>query len=123
MPDCNDCHEPFEDWVELAQHLVSQRKTHKRKSVVWALTFLAKKDNVQEFKPRLPEQEHTVFGDEQREKYIREISGKTRKVRAVCPDCRKVDELELSVEYIRDREAWRNSNGTYITMCEKCRNK
>jgi hypothetical protein len=118
MPDCNDCHEEFDTWVELAQHIVSQRSSHTRSSVVWALTFLAKKDNVQEHKPRMPMSEETRKIIKE---CVRETSGEMREVRTVCPDCHKVDTTKLDVEYVQDREAWRNSNGTYIAMCEKCK--
>ena len=54
MQTCHDCQEEFETWVELAQHIISQKKTHQRKSRVWALKFLSNKDNVKEHKPRMP---------------------------------------------------------------------
>ena len=117
MQTCHDCQEEFETWVELAQHIISQKKTHQRKSRVWALTFLAKKDNVQEHNPRMP------MSDELKQavkECVREISGRVQEVRTVCPDCHKVSEQKLPIEYIQDNESWRNSNGTYITMCLKC---
>jgi hypothetical protein len=115
---CHDCKEEFNTWVELAQHLVSQRTTHKRESVVWAETFIARRKNVVEFKQRSPMSDETrqIIKD-----CKRELSGETKEVRTVCPDCHKVNSAELAVEYIQDGEAWRNSNGTYIAMCEKCK--
>jgi len=118
MQTCNDCHEEFESWVELAQHLVSQRKTHKRESVVWALAFLAKKDNIKEFKPRIAISEETR---QILKECVRELSGNLQEVRIVCPDCKKVDSLKLPVEYIQDGEAWRNSHGTLIVNCLSCK--
>jgi hypothetical protein len=114
---CHDCHEEFSTWVELAQHLISQRTTHKRESVVWALAFLAKKDNVREFKPRSP------MSDELRQTLkdcVRELSGKTKKGKAKCPTCRKVYDTELEVEFARDAEVWRD-NGYIMTNCRDCR--
>jgi hypothetical protein len=118
MPDCNDCHESFESWVELAQHIISQKSTHNRKSRVWALTFLAKKDNVQEFKPRSPMSEETrqIIRE-----CKRELSGRMETARTVCPNCKQVTEQKLEVEYIQDSEAWRNSLGSLITTCENCK--
>ena len=115
---CHDCHEEFNTWVELAQHIVSQKSTHNRKSRVWAFTFLAKRDNVQEHKPRMPMSEETRKIIKE---CVRETSGEMKSVRTVCPDCHKVDTMKLDVEYVQDREAWRNSNGTYIAMCDKCK--
>jgi hypothetical protein len=117
MQTCHDCSEEFETWVELAQHIVSQRSTHIRSSVVWALTFLAKKDNVKEFKPRSPMSEETrqIIKD-----CKRKLSGRMETARTVCPDYHKVSEQKLEIEYIQDR-AWRNSNGTLIVNCLSCK--
>ena len=117
MPDCNDCHEEFDTWVELAQHIVSQRSSHTRSSVVWALTFLAKKDNVQEHKPRMPMSEETR---QILKECVRKTSGEMNKVKTVCPNCKKVTEQKIEVEYLQDR-SWRNSNGTLIVNCVGCR--
>jgi hypothetical protein len=117
MQTCHDCQEEFETWVELAQHIVSQKKTHNRKSRVWALTFLAKKDNVQEHKPRSPMSEETR---QIIKECKRELSGKMEMARTVCPNCKQVTEQSLEVEYLQDR-SWRNSNGTLIVNCQGCR--
>ena len=117
MQTCNGCKEEFDTWVELAQHIVSQRSSHTRSSVVWALTFLAKKDNVREFKPATPLSESTR---KILKECKRDLSGETKEVRTVCPNCRKVSEQRIEVEYLQDR-GWRNSNGTLIVNCEMCR--
>jgi hypothetical protein len=118
MQTCHDCSEEFESWVELAQHIVLQKTTHTRSSRVWALTFLAKKDNVQEFKPRSPMSEETrqIIRE-----CKRELSGRMETARTVCPNCKQVTEQKLEVEYIQDSEAWRNSLGSLITTCENCK--
>jgi hypothetical protein len=117
MQTCHDCQEEFETWVELAQHIVSQKTTHTRSSRVWALAFLAKKENVREFKPRSPMSEET-------RKIIkeckRELSGRMETARTVCPNCKQVTEQKLEVEFIQDR-SWRNSNGTLIVNCLSCK--
>jgi hypothetical protein len=118
MQTCHDCQEEFETWVELAQHIVSQKSTHNRKSRVWALTFLAKKDNVQEHKPRSPMSEETR---QIIKECVRELSGRMEIARTVCPNCKKVSEQRIEVEYLQDREVWRNSNGTLIVNCQGCR--
>jgi len=117
MQTCNDCKEEFDTWVELAQHIVSQKTTHNRKSRIWALTFLAKKDNVQEHKPRMPLSEETRKIIKE---CVRETSGEMREVKTVCPNCKKVTEQTIEVEYISEN-SWHNSNGVLIINCEICR--
>ena len=114
---CHDCYEEYEGFPELAQHIISQRRTHNRKSVVWALTFVARRKNVVEFKPRSPMSEETrqIIKD-----CKRELSGSVELVRTVCPNCKKVSEQKIEVEYLQDR-SWRNSNGTLVVNCQGCR--
>ena len=97
MPDCNECQQSFDTWEALALHIMSH-KDH-RKGRIWASKVLVQVDNIHEHKERLPEVEHTAYGDEQREKYSREISGEMKSVRTVCPDCKQVDYKELHIEY------------------------
>ena len=53
---------------------------------------------------------------------VREVSGETKLERTVCPNCRKVSEQRIEVEYLQDR-GWRNSNGTLIINCENCKSE
>ena len=117
MQTCHDCQEEFETWVELAQHIISQKKTHQRKSRVWALTFLAKKDNVQEHKARMPmspELKQAV------KECVREISGETKKGLVKCPICGELYHAELEVEYVQGMPL-RNDNGALLINCKSCR--
>lgn len=115
---CYDCHDDFDDFRELAQHIISQKSTHSRKSRVWAMHFLVERKNVQEFKPRTPfsEEVKAIIKD-----CVRELSGESHKVRTVCPNCKTVAEQRLEAEYITSRTAWRNSNGTLIVSCSGCK--
>ena len=116
MPDCNDCHEPFDSWVELAQHIISQKKTHQRKSRVWALKFLSSKDNVKEHKARMP------MSDELKQavkECVREISGETKKGLVKCPQCRQLHSAEIEVEHLVDW-AWREDDKLMV-LCGDCR--
>jgi hypothetical protein len=119
MQTCHDCQEEFETWAELAQHIVSQKSTHNRKSRVWALTFLAKKENVQEFKSRSPMSEGTR---QIIKECVRETSGETKLTKTVCPNCKKVSEQRIEVEYLT-QNSWHNSNGTLIVNCDSCKDK
>ena len=120
MPDCNQCHETFETWNELALHIMS-KKNH-RSGRIWASKVLAQVDNVQEHKERMPAVEHTVWGDEQREKYTREISGEIKKGLVKCPACRELHSAEIEVEYV-DNRPWRDDNGKLMIVCGNCRGR
>ena len=112
----HDCQEEFETWVELAQHIISQKKTHQRKSRVWALKFLSSKDNVKEHKARMP------MSDELKQavkECVREISGETKKGLVKCPQCRQLHSAEIEVEHLVDW-AWREDDKLMI-LCGDCR--
>ena len=116
MQTCHDCQEEFETWVELAQHIISQKKTHQRKSRVWALKFLSSKDNVKEHKARMP------MSDELKQavkECVREISGETKKGLVKCPQCRQLHSAEIEVEHLVDW-AWRE-DGKLMVLCGDCR--
>ena len=113
---CHDCQEEYEGFPELAQHIISQRKTHRRKSVVWAEIFLSRRNNVQEFKPRSP------MSDELRQTLkdcVRELSGKTKKGLVKCPQCRQLHSAEIEIEHLQDW-AWRE-DGKLMVLCGDCR--
>ena len=117
MQTCHDCQEEFETWVELAQHIISQKKTHQRKSRVWALKFLSSKDNVKEHKARMP------MSDEIKQlvkECVREISGETKKGMAKCPQCSHLHDVVIEVEYLQDLN-WRDDEGCLVVMCKDCR--
>ena len=116
MQTCHDCQEEFETWVELAQHIISQKKTHQRKSRVWALKFLSSKDNVKEHKARMP------MSDELKQavkECVREISGETKKGLVKCPQCRQLHSAEIEVEHLVDW-AWRE-DGKLMILCGDCK--
>ena len=116
MQTCHDCQEEFETWVELAQHIISQKKTHQRKSRVWALKFLSNKDNVKEHKARMP------MSDELKQavkECVREISGETKKGLVKCPQCRQLHSAEIEIEHLVDW-AWREDDKLMI-LCGDCR--
>ena len=114
---CHDCQEEFETWVELAQHIISQKKTHQRKSRVWALKFLSSKDNVKEHKARMP------MSDELKQavkECVRVLSGKIVSGQVKCPICGELYHAELEVEYVQGMPL-RNDNGALLINCKSCR--
>jgi hypothetical protein len=118
MPDCNECHEPFDTWESLALHIMAH-KNH-RKGRIWASKVLVQVNDKQDFKPRLPEVEHTAYGDEQREKYVREISGEMKSGLVKCPACSQMFSAKIEVEYV-DNRPWRDDNGKLLIVCGNCR--
>ena len=117
MQTCHDCQEQFETWVELAQHIISQKKTHQRKSRVWALKFLSNKDNVKEHKARMPmspELKQAV------KECVRVLSGKIVSGQVKCPICGELYHAELEVEYVQGMPL-RNDNGALLINCKSCR--
>ena len=117
MQTCHDCQEEFETWVELAQHIISQKKTHQRKSRVWALKFLSNKDNVKEHKARMP------MSDELKQavkECVRVLSGKIVSGQVKCPICGELYHAELEVEYVQGMPL-RNDNGALLINCKSCR--
>ena len=117
MQTCHDCQEEFETWVELAQHIISQKKTHQRKSRVWALKFLSSKDNVKEHKARMPmspELKQAV------KECVRVLSGKIVSGQVKCPICGELYHAELEVEYVQGMPL-RNDNGALLINCKSCR--
>lgn len=116
QPICRECGELCKDWRELAFHIIKNRKTHKHRE--WANRFLAQKENIRSLTPRTPlteEQKQT------RKESIREVSGEESFQDTVCPNCKKLAKQRLPVEYTQDFEAWRNSKGHLIVMCEGCK--
>lgn len=111
---CRECGEPCKDWADLAHHIVKER--HKDRQ--WALRFLAQKNNVRDFSPRTPLTEEQK---ELRKEMVREVSGQESFQDTVCPNCKKLNKQRLPVEYVEDYEAWRNSKGHLIVMCEGCK--
>ena len=107
----------FENWEELAHHIVENKKTHPRSSLIFAYHVLSEVDDKKEFKPRSPMSEETrqILKD-----CVRELSGNMEMARTVCPNCKKVTEQRIEVEYLQDR-SWRNSNGTLVVNCLSCK--
>ena len=116
-PYCERCGILFTNWKEFCLHVSSSDKPHKQSTRVFAAHFLADVKNVQEHKPRMPMSEETRRIIKECK---RELSGETKLERTVCPNCKKVTEQTIEVEYI-SVNSWHNSNGTLIVNCLDCR--
>lgn len=119
IPICNVCHKECQSWAELANHIWENRKTH-RKGKVWAAHFLADVKTRPEIKriPKDPDYKPTAFGDMNREIATKELSGKTRRLYTVCPQCKKQGDNDIPVEI--SKNIW-NDNGKVFVLCKGCR--
>jgi uncharacterized protein YbaR (Trm112 family) len=121
VPYCERCELPFPTWLDFALHVASSSKPHRQSTRIWAAHFLVDVKNVKSYKPKAPEQEHTDFGEEQREKYWhREISGEIKRGLVKCPQCKQLYPIEIEVEYVQDNN-WRDDNGKLMIVCGNCR--
>jgi hypothetical protein len=114
---CHDCQEEFETWVELAQHIISQKKTHQRKSRIWALKFLSNKDNVKEHKPRMPMSDELKKAVKEN---VRVLSGEMVSGRVKCPICGEYYHAEIEIEHVQGMPL-RDDNGALLINCKSCR--
>ena len=120
QPICHDCGKICETWVELAHHVVLQKKTHKRQSRVWALRFLSKVQDKKSFKPRTPlseEQKQTLKDN------VRELSGEMEVAICRCSNCNKKYKAQVEVEYLADADIWKDADGNVMRNCQECSDK
>lgn len=121
---CHFCdHPPFDNFKELALHLITQKKTHKnRSSQIWAKKFLSKQEYLdkkvsRKFDGRIastPEQ----LEARRESKYV--LSGKTKLVSVKCPRCKMISRQPLEVEHVDNPEALKEGN-CYLVLCGGCK--
>jgi hypothetical protein len=124
MPACNVCHQVFSTWPELALHIATTKKGHRR-GKVWAASVLTnvrtldQKRGMPERSPMTPEERESV--KEAKEETHRELSGEAEMVMTVCPNCKRASRQNIPKEYTDSSNAWRTGNGTLIICCPNCR--
>jgi len=118
---CLSCnHEPFETYRDLAKHIVSSRKGHRR-GKRWASKYLLfnglspQKRRGRQTRVALTEGEKT-----NREDTRRELSGTTEFVTTLCIKCGNAVRQGLPAEYVQSQDAWREK-GYLVAMCPVCR--
>jgi hypothetical protein len=118
--ECNACHDFFEDYGELAQHIAGQKKGH-RKGKIWAAKFLLKVrklDARKDLKERVPLSEE----DKENRRELRvELSGVTKMTNTQCPKCKSPHAEALEIEYVKSPLIWATSRGTPLILCARCR--
>lgn len=124
MPLCFVCgYSKSKDNTELAQHIVDQKKTH-RKSLRWASSFLLR---VRQLNQKRDMPQRMPIPEEQREA-IREarealkmvLSGEMVSVMTVCPGCRGNSIQRVEIEFAQSPYAWRGQQGTLVMRCQSC---
>lgn len=119
IPICNICHQQFESWQELALHIMQNKKSH-RKSMKFAARVLATV-NIRETPHRAPvdpDYKSTELGEQNRANATKELSGKTRRLYTVCPQCKRQSDDDIPVEV--SKNIW-NDNGRVFVLCQSCR--
>jgi hypothetical protein len=115
---CRQCSKQFESYLELARHIIKE-KSHKNKK--WALRFVAKKPNQVEYTHVSPDPDYqpTEFGDDNREKRRRQLSGETLYANAHCPKCHQPHRILLEAEFLNDFGVWQ-VGGKIARLCFRC---
>ena len=118
---CHQCNESFDEYSELAVHIMS-KKSH-RKGRKWAAKLLSqvnRLDQKKEFEGREPLSEE----DKENRRELREqsrLSGVRTMVNTVCPKCKNWHAESLEVEYVQSPFTWKTPQGTLMIMCIRCR--
>jgi hypothetical protein len=119
---CHQCGKECKDWLELARHIVAEKKTHKvKKDRTWALSFISKRPNQVEINrvANDPDKIKTDFGEENRQNRSRQLSGEQVYANVVCPKCKKIHRPLLEMEFTKDCEAWRLGD-RLVKLCQGC---
>jgi hypothetical protein len=115
---CRSCDKSFEDYRELALHISSTKKGH-RKGKRWAARYLM---HVQALaRKELNSSRSPLTEEEKKSKRSikRELSGGQEYALTICPFCKKGHREVLPVEFAQSREAWRIKN-VLAVMCQSC---
>ncbi len=113
---CHSCGAIFADYKELALHILSSRKEH-RKGKKWASKYImlrGKRDK--------PDFQRTPLTEEQKEskkEMKRELSGENKTGLVFCPHCKTNHQQSLPVEYVDSPTAWRIKK-MLVILCSGC---
>lgn len=115
---CHSCQKVFEDYKELALHIQSNKKGH-RKGKKWAARYIMRVrqlDKKKELNGRVPMTEEQK---ENRRDNVRELSGETEQLLTICPHCKKGHRELLPVEFSQSRDAWQVKD-RLVVLCPIC---
>lgn len=118
MPLCIACKQAFGDYKELALHIQSSKKGH-RKGKKWAANYMLKVrqlDQKKQINGRVPLTEEQK---ENKKSLVRELSGEEEYAITFCPHCKRGHREILPVEFSKSRDAWRVKD-KLVVLCEGC---
>jgi len=121
------CGHKFEDWGELANHILSSKDTaHKNKaSRLWAKKYvhrnaISKLKKIGQKKELEPRQALTPEQLEAKHEAKYTLSGETKIVPVKCPRCKRGSRMQLEAEFVNSPDALK-IDGCYGILCEGCR--
>jgi len=120
MPICKTCGKECSDYEELAQHILSNKKTHKS-GRRWAAKY--KLINSLSAKNRREHRERVPLTEDDKEKKlsaVREVSGIEKGADAYCPSCKRTYRVTVPIEYIESQSAWTTGTGKLLILCQRC---
>lgn len=112
MPSCHSCNKSFESYHDLALHISTSKKGHRR-GKKWAAKFLLL--NGKRDRPTNKGSQGEV-SQEARDSTKRELSGETENVLTICPKCKQGHREVLPVEYSQSPTAWQ-IKGILSVLC------
>lgn len=115
---CHSCDKSFPDYRELALHILSTKKGH-RKGRRWAAKYLSHLNALARKELNHGRSELTEADRENKRSTIRVLSGESVFVEALCPHCKRKSRQNLPIEYAESKEAWR-SKGSLVVLCQSC---
>ena len=116
---CHSCNQPFSDYRELAQHIASNKKGHRR-GKKWAAKYLLNIRALNKKKDMNGRVALTEADRENKKDTVRELSGETTVVEALCPHCKRKSRQIFPIEFGGSSEAWRDK-GCLVVLCQSCR--
>lgn len=120
---CNSCGQDFDEFVDLAKHIMGESKRTHRHGRKWAASLLLKVrklDSKKELKERVPLSEEDKENRREIQRQV-QLSGAKSFVNTICPKCKTRHAEALEVEYVRSPLAWKTLQGTLLIMCAGCR--
>ena len=115
---CHSCNKEFADYKELALHISSSKKGH-RKGKRWAAKYLLRLRALSKRENNYGHSKLTEADKENKRSTIRKLSGESVFVEALCPHCKRKSRQNLPIEYAESKEAWRNK-GCLVVLCQSC---
>ncbi len=117
MPMCLSCNKTCADFKELAIHIQSSKKGH-RKGKRWAAKYILRVRSLDKKKLN-GRMSLTKEQKDNRKDTIRELSGKNEKVVTYCPRCKSPKGGLMPIEFTQSKVAWRIKD-KLVVVCEIC---